>query len=287
MNIKHSIIFLGLAERAAQVRDGGTSIPKWNVLGLKNTLLVHFFPHSLGGLFAGFMLRTGGDFTQLEVFIASEMGGSIATLTFRPGPVEGSQPFMQKMSPLACSLQEGWAPVFVPLDQTVVITAQGRYLVSARFDGEQPQVIGEFTCLVVDPVPLTLERIAAIKSDPKATKAIRADFGCQACTSKLRVYAALEKSEGLHRDGYTWYQEVPDNFTCGCGKTVLELTTLKRNFFGLLGGRHSSSSDFNFQPLYEKSALEHLLAEFIVTLNSKPDEEKLQKFIENNPILLH
>jgi hypothetical protein len=38
------VAFLGFAERAALVRDGQTDSLKWNVLGLKNVLLTHFFP---------------------------------------------------------------------------------------------------------------------------------------------------------------------------------------------------------------------------------------------------
>jgi hypothetical protein len=40
------VAFLGLAERATHVREGETNILKWNVLGLKNILLVNFFPFS-------------------------------------------------------------------------------------------------------------------------------------------------------------------------------------------------------------------------------------------------
>ncbi len=43
------IIFLGLSERSAYVRDGNTNLFKWNILGLKQHILANIFPISLNG----------------------------------------------------------------------------------------------------------------------------------------------------------------------------------------------------------------------------------------------
>jgi hypothetical protein len=50
--------FLGFAERATQIRDAGTDVVKWNVLGLKSILLTHFF--SLRSKWLAFCLCDAG-----------------------------------------------------------------------------------------------------------------------------------------------------------------------------------------------------------------------------------
>ena len=47
------IIFLGLCERAAYVREGNTNIFKWNFIGLKNIVLSYIYPIKLGILSIG------------------------------------------------------------------------------------------------------------------------------------------------------------------------------------------------------------------------------------------
>jgi hypothetical protein len=61
----------------------------------------------------------------------------------------------------------------------------------------------------------------------------------------------------------------------------------KRNFFALLYHPVSVSGEISYAPLYEKSALESLRADFINLINADRSEESFQEFIAKNPILLH
>ena len=286
MDTQQSIIFLGLAERARQAHEYDTPFFKWEVLGLKDVLLVNFVPTSLGSLFGGFALRTH-DFNSLDLSISSEAGVVIGGATVTPSPLNGNPPLTDKLSPVCRTFSQGWTPIFLQLHEGMVLPTQGRYYVTVRCDHHEPKIIGEFRCLVVDPPPLTSERIAAIKSSPYATKAVRGEFGCSNCPSKVRVYAALERTDNIQCDGYTWYQDIPELFVCTCGKTKFDLSTVKRNFFSLLYRPADPRTSITFQRQYEKGALENTLAEFVTLLNLKPAEERLQKFIENHPILSH
>lgn len=66
------------------------------------------------------------------------------------------------------------------------------------------------------------------------------------------------------------------------------MTSIRRNFFALIGQLvPSQGKDIKYIPLYEASALEGLRTEFLSVMSTDPAEEAIQKFIENNPILLH
>lgn len=110
---------------------------------------------------------------------------------------------------------------------------------------------------------------------------------CKHCPSKLRAYAGLDRSEKAEGEGWMWYQEVPEMFKCECGKTTMDLQYIRRNLHGLLGHRLRENEQLSFMPLYEKSSLESIRTNFAQLISRNPREELLQKFIDENPILLH
>lgn len=77
-----------------------------------------------------------------------------------------------------------------------------------------------------------------------------------------------------------WYRNIPDLFTCQCGKTTLSLDTIRRNLFGFFGLRAAGeATNVSFIPLYERSLLATLRSKFSHLLTSKPKEELLQQFL--------
>jgi hypothetical protein len=137
------------------------------------------------------------------------------------------------------------------------------------------------------PPPLTSERIAAIKSDPHAAKAVRLELGCSTCPTTLRMYAGLDRLEGLQKDGYIWYQELPDRFVCSCGQVDVDLTSARSNMHGILGSRNIQTEGASFLPLYERDVLDAVAANFKTLLDSDPSEEAIQVYFDTNPILFH
>src|SRR5580692_1474407 len=85
--------------------------------------------------------------------------------------------------------------VFLALPEQAQILVQkpGRYFVVLKANGGNEEIIGEFYCQLVERAPLTPEREVAIESNPRAVKAVRAEYGAiyaQAsteCTPPLNV----------------------------------------------------------------------------------------------------
>jgi hypothetical protein len=281
------VAFLGFAERAALVRDGQTDVLKWNVLGLKNLLLVNFFPVALNGWNIALAIRNP-TLSDIRITFFDEDNQNLGWINIGIAADTAGMPLTRTDAIALRSLPQTWSPVFFSLSgPTPVIQKPGRYTLKLKLEDGKDEPIGEFYCVLVDPAALTAERIAAIRSNPHAAKHVRAVFGCNFCPSKFRVYAGLERHVALETDGFTWYQEIAENFSCECGRTNLDLTSVKRNFHALLGQRLTTSKEASYVPLYEKSGIDSLRLEFINLLNLNTPEESLQIFLEKNRILLH
>jgi hypothetical protein len=286
------LAFLGIAERASVVREGDSPLLKYHLIGLKSFLPFFCYPAGLGGLHFVFAVKHLTQGPDLRISIRSESGQEIGWISIALAPL--SMPPTPPLTgianqPVVLGLPEAWSLFVTQFDNPAqpILPAPGRYLVYQGTTGETEELIGEFYCVVFDPPPLTAERVAAIKSDPRAMKAVRATVSCRECHSKVQIYAALERSSAIEAEGYTWYTEVPDTFLCSCGKTVMDLRTARKNLFGYLGEVYSAEQVLNYVPLYERTVLDNLRREFIHLLNSNPDKEEImQQFLENNPILL-
>jgi hypothetical protein len=216
------VVFLGFAERSDQVRDAETVSLKWNVLGLKNVLLVNFLPIPLIGWKVGVALRYFDISKTLKIVFRAESGEDIGGISLQ---MVTSNP--TAAPPISLSASHGWFLAFaaIPSNPTPVIQKQGRYFAILQRDDNSEDVIGEFYCVLVEPLPLTPERIAAIKSHPRAMRGVRAVLGCTNCPSQFRVYAALEHDPKLEAEGFKWYADIPEeHFACECGKTQFDVS---------------------------------------------------------------
>ena len=109
--------------------------------------------------------------------------------------------------------------------------------------------------MLLNPPPLTPERIAAIRSDPRAAKFIRVVMGCKKCPSKLVAYAGLERDPKQEAEGSVWYADLPDRFDCECGSASYDLSSTRRNLAALLGHhvQRGQEEEIAFTPLYSKA----------------------------------
>src|ERR1700722_9766047 len=213
-----SVLFLGVADRAAYVREGETNLYKWNILGLKNVVLTNILPFSLSGLHFGIAVSAETMITQnkLKLRIVHESGAEAGTIGLQPLqlPAPSFDP-MVDFQGLFLQVTTHSIVVFVGLPNTPPILAMwpGKYEIR-QMEGQDEIIVGQFHIAVVDPVPLSTERIAAIRSDPTASKAVRIELACQFCDTKCRAYASLEKNTGFESAGWTWYADLPDSFVC-------------------------------------------------------------------------
>jgi len=171
-------------------------------------------------------------------------------------------------------------------DIDAVVKHPGQYKITVCRETEEVSI----GCLVfgyAPAPPLTKERIAAIRSNPYATKRVRFSMRCNQCNDELRAYTGLERSDEEERDGWIWYKQLPDSFACKCGKTTMDLTMLRDSLHALLGHVTRGKEELSFTRLYERGALEAICNQFASLLDLNPEEEQVQQFIEDNPILLH
>jgi len=135
-------------------------------------------------------------------------------------------------------------------------------------------------------LPLTDESIAAIRSNPLAAKKIEALVQCQKCNDKIGAYVGLEKDTDLEKKGNIWYQELPDTFECKC-KKKFNLKYMKENMHALLGSvKIDEKIKGSVVRLYDDAALKNIINKFEKLMDNNPLEEKVQKFIEKNTLIL-
>lgn len=289
MNSNPGVIFLGVCERASYVADGNTNILKWNILGLKHVILSNIFPLTFSGLTLGIAFDKNIVQSGIKIIICDQDRQEVGfiNLELRHATPSTEELLLKKDGSLLLVSNHGWTTAFFPIGKSdILISKPGIYFLMID-SGGQKDIIGEIQFALVDPPELTPERIAAIKSDPTASKSIRIEVGCKKCPDKFKAYAGLEHSEKLEADGHKFYSEIPDTFVCECGNTKVDLTIIRKNLHGLLGHRRHDGVEIGFVPLYEKSTLDELCVRFVNLINSKSKEELLQKFIEENLILLH
>lgn len=283
------IAFLGLCERSAYVRDGNTNLFKWNILGLKQNILTHIFPISLNGWSLTLALHSSVT-EDITIKIVDKNKKDVGYVNLRMGVAikQGdSTPEEDGEGRYVLLPDDGWNIFSVPIaNNDLTIFQPGTYTLLID-NNEKNEVIGQLNYYLVEPPALTPERIIAIKSDPTATKALRIFFSCKECTDGLKAYTALERDEKLEKEGFIWYADLEDEFKCKCNKTVIDTSYVKKNFHGLLGAKNLSNKEIGNVPLYERSSLEDILSRYQELIKNTPPEEKIQKFIENNPIILH
>ena len=283
------VAFLGFCERAHYIRDGKTNYFKWNVLGLRNIILSHIFPFMFNGWTVGIAFLSSQAGKEMKFRLVGDDGKEVGTLTlsYEVATSESDETDPQRAAPLLLIPEYGWSITFLQLAKTGwVITKPGIYYLEQLFDDSTIR-IGTVQFVLVDPIPLSPERIAAIKAEPNAANAVKLELGCKHCPSKYRVYASLVRNQKLEEEGWNWYQNSPNRFDCECSKTMIDLQYIQRNLHGLLGHRRRDSDQISFMPMYEKSSLESIRTTFSQLVSRKPREESLQQFIYENPILLH
>jgi len=280
------IIFLGVCEQAAHVQDLYVNLHKWNIIGLKNVVLSHLYPLRLTGLSIGIAVAGTGIGQEHKLQIVDEFGDEVAAIQLELRPAQpDSAPVAPSEHPAL--LQIGWMVMFAPFNDERMIVKKPGWCVVQLLTDDGPKAIGCLLFAVVDAEPLTPERVAAIRSDPTAAKYARIELSCRVCASKCRACAALDRHDVEGTEGWTWYEDLPDTFVCECGQTTLDLSIIRRNLHAVLGHSDLAVRELNFRPLYEKGSLEAIRASFVHLLNTATKEEQLQRFIHENPILLH
>lgn len=284
------VALLGVCDRARYEQGNPPYLSRLHILGLGKVVLGYVYPLSLSHLSLmlaifgievsdpGAILlrnRQGAEVFRVQMQASRfkiDAGGNSENQTFSP----------DILIPVGDVL--AWTTFAVPLKDVILYEPQVLEVFLKSDDEEVPLGILSFG-LAAAP-PLTPDRIAAIKSDPRAVKSLRFVLGCKHCDSKLKVAASLEKSE-KREDDSVWYQDLPDEFVCSCGKTKTPLHILRTNLQALLGKIDIPVSNLTFSTLYQRDTINLISEELLQLVRSDPKEEEVQRFLSKNPIIFH
>jgi hypothetical protein len=287
MKLVPPVAVIGVCERAARVPDGHPLLQKWNLLGLKSVVPSFVFPLTLRGSSLMFAVAQQDEPASFDMVLRGPDGRQHGTITLNVRAVEPDEPEEAAARDVVQVGPGSWMVDLLAGGATEwFIPGPGVYTIYVRSGGEEVPV-GSIAFALATPPPLTPERIAAIKSDPRAAKAVRLELGCSKCPTKLRVCAGLERLGSLETEGYIWYQDLPERFTCSCGQVDVDLGSARSNLHAILGTRTARPNEISFLPMYERGVVDALAVKFKELLATNPAEETLQVFFDQNPLLLH
>jgi hypothetical protein len=290
-----NVAFLGVCERSTRIREGQPLLWKYDILGLKQAVLSHVYPLNIKGFQLAFAIYGSAFSTAIHIRVLAPTTEELFHIDLNPQfPVK-----MDSIDSIAVLIPRTEIGAFVPRDYSVwsffitelngfdaLVKEPGDYKVVVSTD-EGEKTIGFLVFGYVPAPPLTEERIAAIRSNPHASKWIHFTLRCNECGTELRSYTGLERNVKDEHDGWIWHRELASRFICECEKTKIDLTYIRESLHALLGQVVSSNEEeMSFTRLYEKHTLELICNQFAAALVPDPKEETVQQFIENNPILL-
>jgi hypothetical protein len=259
-----------------------------DLYGLSNLIPCAFFPTTLQG-FEFFFAVNGVDLLKdLEFRVHLPEGGGYLSFPFeitKTDPEVGAldspvaAPDAIELSP------EWWLLVVRHKEDAGVVSRPGRCRVTYVVSGEE-HTAGWLSLEHVPPPPLTQDRIDAILSNPAGVKTARMKLQCNHCHDSFAVYTGLERNGEYEKQGYLWYEELPDIFTCGCGKFHVDLTSLREHYHCVLGEVPKLGGKLDNTQRYQVSKIEMVCTAFAKLVGSAPPEEDIQQFIQNNTILL-
>lgn len=167
-----------------------------------------------------------------------------------------------------------------------VVNHPGKYTVQYIYDGITKD-IGTVHFHYTKTPDFTIDQIQAIESDPTSADFVLFEIGCKFCSSKLHTYTGLQRSSKYEDEGYIWQKELPDNFTCECGKSNIKLKYLRESLHGmLLKTVNQDVSGLSYVRRYAHEQVIDTVRKYTKLLDKSKKEQPIQEFIENNPILL-
>lgn len=289
-----NIAFLGICEKAMQVREGSPFFWKYNIIGLRQAMVLHVFPHVMQASHLAFAIYDAFNFEKARLSIIDPSGREIyhqdVELYLRDEVLIKDYIPRADVGVMVQSQEvPGWSFLLFPRDTLISIDAPGKYeLVMSR--GLEKIPLGTLLFFHAPAPPLTEERIAAIRSNPHSTKQVMMIYQCNICEDKIQMYAGIERDDEEEKKGFVWYKDLPEKFNCRCGNKRVDLSIFRENGHWLINNGvvlRGEGELEDFSRLYNSQPLEAITNEFAYLLDKNPSEQVIQEFIEDNPVLLH
>jgi len=265
-----------------------------NIIGLRHTLLNYFYPAGTQGWYLVLACYEPATLGDCHIRLVGESGEQLFTINLqfeqRTGEEQLETPREQRTWRLFVPSGANWFLIHQPLDGMVIQRPGALKALFRSSDGGEEICIGTLYSALIEPPPLTEDRIAAMRAEPRAAKSVRVVLGCKKYPSKLYVVAGIEKPKDLDGVQKIWYKDAPDAWRCGCGSTVIDLTSIGKNLHGALGtpvAPTNEDSEVGLIRMYERGALADLCGDFGALLDEDPPGEEVQKFLEEHTVFLH
>jgi hypothetical protein len=283
LNNAPNIAFLGMCEQVSEIEIGHPLLWKRNIIGLKKSIVSSIYPINLKGIKLIFAVYSPSCEKKYKICFLSKNKKEILTANFSLRAVEGFNKASEKE--IKIKKLPGWHLFVMKVNIDAIVCQPSECEVILR-ENEDDIYLDNVYFLYKQEEQLSEERLAAIRSNPLALKFVRFLLSCKYCDDKLLIYTGIEKNPKLEEEGHIWYREAPDFFKCGCGSAKTDLKYVRENLHALLGRVGHEDEEISFTRLYTKDALDDICYQFSELINRKPREEEVQKFIEQNPIVL-
>jgi len=283
--MKNNINLLGICDKYNEVPIGVAknnlaetfTINRKDIIGLKEFYISNIFPLPANSFFIVLLIDTEwliSNKKDTKVFVNDSGGKLMGTINIQ-GKFSQSGKISQKYILQAIKF-DGANPYIKPDTFTLIIEEDGK-----------KHEIGSYNLIYQKALPLTQERIQAIKSDPLSFKYLKYELKCNKCNEKISIFCGINKGKKENTVDNIWYEDLPDNFKCKCGETECELKYIRESMHALLGYKENKFSyDQGIERSYTLGALETVVNDFNRLINNDNlSEEDYQKFIELNPII--
>jgi hypothetical protein len=227
------IALLGVCDRDRREQGNQPVLSHIDILGLRKVVLPYIYPFDASNLYLALAIYGIELSNPGSVVLRNREGNEVFRVNMITTELSSENSKDNKSSDKGILVAVGNIPsrtVFLVQLKDVVLNEPQTVEAFPLSDGDNIS-LGVLSFGLAGALPLTPDRIAAIKSDPRAIKALRLQLGCKYCDSKLKVTAALEKPKSDEGDAI-WYQDVPESFDCSCGRTHLDI--IRTNLHALL-----------------------------------------------------
>lgn len=282
-----NIAFLGICDRAEHIRRGHPLTWRHNIIGIKSSLLSYIFPFNLKRISLLFAIYDFVNFKKTKktkIRILDSTDKELMNFNIQYEKPIDSQTDQHIKLQISDKITE-WSLFIYQIDIDVFCIKPDTFKIIVDV-GENQMPIGCFSVHYAQAPAFTPEYIAAIKSNPLASKSVRILVGCSKCSQELRAYAALERNKKFEDEGIIWFEDLPDRFKCGCQKAGVDLKYIRENLHALLNDQNKSAGVISLSRLYDDEALSNVCHQFKELIDNNPSEGNVQKFIEEYPIIL-
>ena len=283
--MKNNINLIGICDKyneapigVAKNNLGETfTVNRKDIIGLKEFYISNIFPLPANSFFIVLLIDAEwliSNKKDTKVFVNDSDGKLMGTINIH-GELLQSGKVSQKYILQAIKF-DGANPYIKPDAFTLTIKENGK-----KYE------IGSYDLIYQKALPLTQERIQAIKSDPLSARYLKYELKCNKCLDKICVFCGIDKGKKEDTIDNIWYENLPDDFKCKCGETECELKYMRESMHALLGHKENKFSyNQEIERSYTLGALETIANNFNKLIDDDNlSEEDYQKFIELNPII--